>query len=63
MLGERLNLMQHLLGQLERTRSLLARCAQCHDDPNFPDNCVHCQVMESSSEIPSAVSVIWGVER
>lgn len=63
MLGERLALMQRLVAQLERTRSLLARCAECHDDPHFPNNCTHCQVMESSTEIPSAVSVIWGVER
>jgi hypothetical protein len=63
MLGERLQLMQHLVGQLERTRALLARCAECHDDSHFPNGCATCPVMESSSEIPSAVSVIWHVER
>lgn len=60
---ERIALLERLLGELDRTRQLLAECHGCTDDKRFPDGCGSCEVMAEVDSIPNAASVLWQVDR
>lgn len=61
-MSERIALLERLLGELRRTRQLLAECRGCSDNERFPDGCSTCEVM-ADSDVPNAASVLWQMER
>jgi DNA-binding transcriptional MerR regulator len=62
-LSKRVAAINQLVGELRAVQSALAGCARCTDGERFPNDCANCHVMKSNPELPSALAVIWGVER
>jgi DNA-binding transcriptional MerR regulator len=59
----RVELLERLVSELRSTRTLLRGCVECKDNENFPHACADCTVMAKPSNLPNAVSVLWGLPR
>jgi DNA-binding transcriptional MerR regulator len=62
-LSERIALLSRLHAELTSARQLLELCDNCTDSPHFPHACGSCRVMADRTDVPEAVSVLWGIER
>jgi DNA-binding transcriptional MerR regulator len=59
----RLTLLQRLLVELEGAKQVINRCASCPQPDHFPEGCGSCDSLKENGSVPSAVSVLWNVDR
>lgn len=69
-LSEQLRTITERLAVLERVKESLSgachyldRCSDCTSSPLFPKRCAECERFSHDSELPSAVGVLWKLDR
>jgi MerR family Zn(II)-responsive transcriptional regulator of zntA len=62
----RLGLLGRLVRDLEEARRVLARCPHCGRADYAPERCSHCEHLRAAAgegELPTALRVIWNLEK
>ena len=60
---ERLTVLQRVKESLSGACHYLERCTDCTSSPLFPKRCVECDRFQGDKDVPSAVGVLWKLDR
>ncbi|HEY6724791.1 MAG TPA: MerR family transcriptional regulator [Polyangiaceae bacterium] len=60
---ERLTVLQRVKDSLSGACQYLERCKDCTSSPLFPKRCAECERFHGDKELPSAVGVLWKLDR
>lgn len=60
---ERLAVLQRVMDSLSSACEYLERCSDCTTSPLFPKRCCECERFSCNGDVPSAVGVLWKLDR